>query len=318
MKLEDIGFYTLSDERALSSTMSTPLQRCELILTDSCNFNCVYCRGLRDDIAGTMELEQAKKTIKLWIDEGLTNVRFSGGEPLMFKGLIELVEMCKNGNVKHIAVSSNGSFPWRLYERLIDAGVNDFSISLDSGCCSIGEAQAGGIKGSWQKVVDNIKLLSERVYTTVGMVFTEDTVDRCVEDVEFAASLGVADIRVIPSAQFNQALSRLRDLSPELLDRFPILRYRIRNLLDGVSIRGIAENNTDRCRLVLDDMAVAKGKHFPCIIYMREGGDAIGDVGPNMRLERKQWMESHEPAKDKICSVMCLDVCTAFNKCAAR
>jgi hypothetical protein len=38
MELEKIGFYTLSDERAENVTHETPLQRCELILTEDCNF----------------------------------------------------------------------------------------------------------------------------------------------------------------------------------------------------------------------------------------------------------------------------------------
>jgi len=45
-RLEDIGFYPF----LTSGTAKTPLMRCELILTDACNFRCPYCRGLRDDL----------------------------------------------------------------------------------------------------------------------------------------------------------------------------------------------------------------------------------------------------------------------------
>ena len=47
MKLEKIGFYTLSDKRAKSVTIKSPIQRGELILTDKCNLKCPYCRGLK-------------------------------------------------------------------------------------------------------------------------------------------------------------------------------------------------------------------------------------------------------------------------------
>ena len=43
MKLEDIGFYTLTDERAANTCKDSRLSRCELILTDVCNFKCPYC-----------------------------------------------------------------------------------------------------------------------------------------------------------------------------------------------------------------------------------------------------------------------------------
>ena len=45
---------------------------------------------------------------------------------------------------------------------------------------------------------------------------------------------------------------------------------------------------------------------------MREGGDPIGRVGPNMRAERKAWIESHDCSVDPICSGMCLDVCVDY------
>ena len=89
---------------------------------------------------------------------------------------------------------------------------------------------AGNIGGAWNTVVENIRYLSSRTYVSVGMVFTEETIDTCVEDVMFADSLGVSDIRVIPSAQFNAALSKLMFLPPEILDKYPILRYRIINV----------------------------------------------------------------------------------------
>lgn len=46
MKLEEIGFYTLSDNRALNVSAWSPMMRCELVLTDRCNFRRPYCRGL--------------------------------------------------------------------------------------------------------------------------------------------------------------------------------------------------------------------------------------------------------------------------------
>lgn len=316
IKLEEIGFYTLSNERAQNSTHETPLQRCELILTDACNFKCPYCRGLDNSIKGTMPLEKAREVVQLWIDDGLKNVRFSGGEPMLYHGLKELVEMCKAGGVEHIAVSTNGSLGIVRYIELIEAGVNDFSISLDGACCAVGDEMAGlpGC-GVWNTVVENIRALSQLTYVTVGMVFTEENVGDCIEAVKFADSLGVSDIRVIPSAQYNQALVKLAELPEEILAKYPILRYRIDNLKQGKSVRGIGEKR-NKCRLVLDDMAVAGKFHFPCIIYMREGGAPVGEVGPNMRQERLKWMKNHDPHLDPICNEMCLDVCVHFNEVA--
>ncbi len=310
-KLEEIGFYTLSDARATSASATSPLMRCELILTDACNFRCPYCRGLRDDLKGTMPFDKARATVQHWLDQGLQNVRFSGGEPTLYKGLVDLVRMCKAGGVKRIAISSNGSAKWEVYEQLLAAGVNDFSISLDGGCCSTGDKMAGK-PGQFPIVTENIRRLSAETYVTVGMVFTDDNVNECIDAVLFADSLGVSDIRVIPAAQFNQALVKLANLPESVLDKYPILRYRIENVRSGRHVRGIGPDDSKHCWLALDDMAIAGGCHFPCIIYLREGGDPIGKVGPNMRAEREAWAHDHDCSTDPICSTMCLDVCVDY------
>jgi MoaA/NifB/PqqE/SkfB family radical SAM enzyme len=309
-KLEDIGFYTLSDERAAKSSVSSPLWRCELILTDKCNFRCPYCRGLKPGLRGNMDLYQAEKTLDYWLSEGLRNVRFSGGEPTIYKALPDLVRTCKQSKVEHIAVSTNGSAPLKYYERLISLGLNDLSISLDAGCCSIGDAMAGGKTGSWDHTVDIIRELSRVCYVTVGMVFTETNINDCLNAVLFADSLGVADIRVIPAAQYNRALQTLSALPDSILKRHPILSYRINNIRQGLSVRGTGRTS---CPLVLDDMAVAGKWHFPCIIYMREGGKPIGEVSTNMRGERLEWYDTHNPSLDSICKQNCLDVCVEYN-----
>jgi MoaA/NifB/PqqE/SkfB family radical SAM enzyme len=313
--LDKIGFYTLSDERAKTSSVSSRLQRCELILTDRCSFKCSYCRGLRSDLVGELAPLQAYNIIKLWIKDGLKNVRFSGGEPTLYPKLEELVRICKRGGVERIAVSTNGASNLHLYKKLVDAGVNDFSISLDACCTSLGDTMSG-VKGAWTKVVSNIKALSKLTYVTIGMVFTEHNIDSCFDNIMFADSLGISDIRVIPSAQYNRALSKLSTLPSNVLDKYPILNYRINNVNNNRHVRGINMEDCNKCPLVLDDMAVVANKHFPCIIYMREQGDPIGVVNPNMRLQRLDWFKKHDTKKDPICSKNCLDVCTHYNNTA--
>jgi MoaA/NifB/PqqE/SkfB family radical SAM enzyme len=316
--LEEIGFYTLSDDRCQNASKESPLQRCELILTDRCNFKCPYCRGLRSDLQGTLSFEKAVNTLLTWTSQGLKNVRFSGGEPTLYKDLPILVEIAKREGVEHIAISTNGSADKHLYNHLINVGVNDFSVSLDSGCCSIGDKMAG-VAGVWPQVVENIKYLAKRAYVTVGMVFTEENIDQTIESINFAHGLGVSDIRIIPAAQYDKALDRLQELPDEVLVNHPILSYRVRNSKLARHVRGIQDSDTNGCPLVLDDMASANGYHFPCIIYMREGGDPIGRIGDSpkdgarVREERYQWYRSHNTHEDPICRRNCLDVCVDYN-----
>ncbi len=313
MRLDDIGFYTLSDYRASQCSASSPLWRCEMLLTDRCNFHCAYCRGLRRDCSGDMLLDTALDVLDYWAKDGLKNVRFSGGEPTLYPHLEDLVHRCEFNKVEHIAVSTNGSASLKYYQNLIELGVNDFSFSLDSGCCSVGDKMAGGITGSWDKAVENIRKISQLTYVSIGMVFTETNFNTCIDDVMFACSLGVSDIRVIPSAQYNKALFKLAKLPPRVLGKYPILKYRVNHIRNCIPVRGLQPTDTNKCPLVLDDMAIAGKWHFPCIIYLREGGEPIGEISPWMREQRKDWYEKHDTHTDRICSGNCLDVCRDYN-----
>jgi MoaA/NifB/PqqE/SkfB family radical SAM enzyme len=308
MKLEDIGFYTLTDERAKNSNPNSDLQRCEILLTGRCNFHCPYCRSVGGK---DLSLTEVLNTINLWISNGLKNIRFSGGEPTLWPQLERLCIYCKNNNIKRIAVSTNGSANLELYERIIQAGVDDFSISLDACCAEDGDKMAGGVKGAWETVTNNLRWISSRVYTTVGVVLTEDNETHVTEIIKFAENCGVSDIRIIPAAQYANKF--YNNINIETFNKYQILQYRSNRIKQGCTIRGLSNTDTHRCPLVLDDMAVMGNKHYPCIIYLREGGNPIGEMNSNFRKQRELWFLNHDTHKDKICKNNCLDFCSTYN-----
>lgn len=312
--LDKIGFYTLTDKRAQNASVNSPMMRCEMVLTNRCNFKCPYCRGLPRDARRDLPWNEIKNGLGYWIKDGLQNVRFSGGEPLLHANLINAVKLCAKGGVKRIAISSNGSFAVKEnYDRLLDVGVNDFSISLDACCSADGDIMAG-VTNKWERVVSNIEYLASKCYTTVGIVVTEINLNKLCQTIIFAHELGVDDIRVIPAAQFTRANSRkLAEIPDDILATHPILKYRVTRALLGHSVRGISKIDSSRCSLVLDDSVIAGGCHYPCIIYLREGGNPIGKVGLNMRQERLGWLETHNSFNDAICRNNCLDVCIEYN-----
>lgn len=312
MKLEDIGFYTLCNKRCENLSPTSPMWRCEMILTDRCNFRCPYCRGLRPDCKGDMPLGRALNTLDQWCADGLKHVRFSGGEPLVYPHLPMLVRAAEQWGVERIAISSNGSFPLYRYLELIEKGVNDFSISLDACCASFGDEMAG-VSGCWRQVVSNIRVLSKHTYVTVGVVLTDTNAGQVCDIVKFAHDCGVADIRIIPAAQAGNMIEGVQGIPQEILDAHPILKYRVNNILAGRPVRGIDAYDSHRCYLAIDDSVVCGNYHFPCVIQMREHGQPIGEIGPNMRAERIAWAETHDTHADPICQRNCLDVCCDHN-----
>ncbi len=309
-ELKKIGFYTLEDDRARNVSLVSPLWRCELLITSRCNFKCPYCRGMKPEDQGDIKLEDALHIIDLWTNQGLKNIRFSGGEPTLHKDLPFMVNYCRFKKVERIAISTNGSADIKKYYHFIDCGVNDFSISLDSCCSSTGDILSGGVK-AWDKVISNIKELTKYTYVTVGVVITEQNVNEVERIIDLAINLGVSDIRLITAAQ---TIPNLPDVKiKDLYNRYPILKYRLNNIKSSRGVRGINSHDSHVCNIVIDDMAILNGKHYPCIIYLREQGKPIGNVSENMRLERYNWFKSHNCYEDEICRKNCLDVCIDYN-----
>lgn len=314
MKLEEIGFYTLSDDRATRATHKTRLERCEVLVTDACNFKCGYCRS--NNICGNTKTDNIRETLAYWFKHNLRNIRFSGGEPTLHPDLADLVKEAKANGCERVAISTNGSKSLETYDKLLLAGVDDFSISLDA-CDAVKGDEMAGVNGIWEKVIKSIQYLSARAYTTVGMVFNEHNIHQASETIRFADSLGVSDIRILSSAQYNRALDNLSGID-DLLAKYPILRYRVNRFRQGKQVRGINDSDSNRCRLVLDDMAVMRGKHYPCIIYLREQGEPIGDMNDDFRIARYKWSKRTDTHKDPICRRNCLDVCVDYNNKAEK
>jgi len=310
MRIDDIGFYTLTENRIANRAATSPIYRLEIILTERCNFHCPYCRGLNEKYYRELDLPDVYRIIENCLFDGLKNIRFSGGEPTSAPYLAAAVEAARDYGVERIAVSTNGSATRREYEQLLSSGVNDFSISLDACCASAGNVMSGTV-GRWEAVIENIRFLSGQTYTTVGIVLNEKNVNDVSGILNLADSLGVSDIRIIPSAQYG-LMPRYPSTSFDV-GKYPILKYRLNRNDNKLPIRGLLPNDAPRCLLAQDDLAVMGDYHFPCIIYMRERGNPIGRMGPGFRRERIDWSLNHNIQDDPICRGNCLDVCVEYN-----
>ena len=61
-------------------------------ITDSCNYKCVYCRtGEVGAQYSELAIDEYLRLIRLFVSLGITKVRLTGGEPLLRRGLVELV-----------------------------------------------------------------------------------------------------------------------------------------------------------------------------------------------------------------------------------
>ncbi len=108
-----------------------------LSLTDKCNFCCRYCReesGV-DNIPhqNILSLEKMYQIVKEFVRLGITKVRLTGGEPLVKKNFMWLVQKIgKLDGVKDLCLTTNGSLFAQYARELKLAGLNRVNFSLDT------------------------------------------------------------------------------------------------------------------------------------------------------------------------------------------
>lgn len=107
-----------------------------LSVTDRCNLRCFYCmpeEGVtfrpRDDILSYEEFGAVARVAR---SLGVTSLRFTGGEPLVRKGVMELVAMVAEIGFEDIALTTNGMLLGAQAAGLARAGLTRVNISCDS------------------------------------------------------------------------------------------------------------------------------------------------------------------------------------------
>jgi GTP 3',8-cyclase len=106
-------------------------------VTDRCNLRCVYCMpadGLPwHDRAEILSYEEIERLVSVAAQEGITRLRLTGGEPLVRKGIVDLVRGLRAiPGIESVALTTNGSLLARSAGGLAAAGVDRVNVSLVS------------------------------------------------------------------------------------------------------------------------------------------------------------------------------------------
>lgn len=105
-------------------------------ITDRCDFRCVYC--MAEDMtflprSQILTLEEIHTLAKAFAELGVTKIRITGGEPLVRKGALELLEnLGRIETLKELVMTTNGSHLEAMAQSIKNAGVRRINISLDT------------------------------------------------------------------------------------------------------------------------------------------------------------------------------------------
>ena len=107
-----------------------------LSVTDRCDFRCVYCMAEEMEFlpkAQILTLEELYSVAQAFVSLGVKKIRLTGGEPLIRRGIMGLVEkLGRMEGLENLVITTNGSQLDTLAPDLVRYGVRSLNISLDS------------------------------------------------------------------------------------------------------------------------------------------------------------------------------------------
>ena len=114
-----------------------PLRNLRLSVTDRCNLRCSYCMPEaeyawlpREDI---LHFEEIERLVDVFVSLGVDKVRLTGGEPLLRRGVPDLVRrLASRAAIADLAMTTNGVLLAAHAGALKEAGLHRLTVSLDT------------------------------------------------------------------------------------------------------------------------------------------------------------------------------------------
>jgi cyclic pyranopterin phosphate synthase len=168
-------------------------------ITDRCNYRCVYCRtGNQGAVYSELSIAEYLRMVRVFVELGIEKVRLTGGEPLLRKGLLELVYELRrlrtpvetaSGRPLDLALTTNGHLLAELAQPLRDAGLNRITVSMDAVVPDT-FARITRVPGSFDRVVAGVRAARQAGFDQIKI--------NCV------LLRGFNDDQIVPFAKFSR------------------------------------------------------------------------------------------------------------------
>ena len=155
-----------------------------LSVTDRCDFRCQYC--MSEDIEfmpkqQMLTIEEMTRLSQIFINLGITKIRLTGGEPLVRRGIDDLiVSLGKNKKLKELTLTTNGSQLDKKYSILKKSGIKRINVSLDSLNAKNFKAITRG--GDLNQVLSNLELIKNNIQVKLNVVLMKNINDHEIND----------------------------------------------------------------------------------------------------------------------------------------
>ena len=262
---------TININSLTEDTLCRPLRDLRISVTDRCNLRCTYCMPRevfgKDFVflprAELLNFEEIARLARLFVQQGVSKIRLSGGEPLMRHGIERLIELLARltdaeGRAIEIALTTNGTLLARKAQALKDAGLSRLTVSLD-----------GLSEETFQRMSDT----RESVATVLEGIATAQAVGLLPIKVNMVVRRGVNEHEILPLLRhFRDTGIIVRFI--EFMDVGTTNSWRLDDVMTAQEILALIDRHYP-----LQPIA----PNYPGEVANRwrfmEGGNAIGEIG---------------------------------------
>lgn len=168
----------------------------QIHVTRRCNYRCSFCAAWKSGHTGDEMTVDGYKLLAEYLDKlGVRLITLGGGEPLLRRDIVEIAR-CFPPSRFIVRIQTNGALLLEndLLDKLDDAGVKRYSVSLDS----LDSHEMDAVRGkeqAWEKAVNVLRVLGSR-YSSGCVVSSTAVTSKNIKQLpailRFAETLGVA------------------------------------------------------------------------------------------------------------------------------
>jgi GTP 3',8-cyclase len=121
----------------LIDTFGRKIDYLRISVTDRCNLRCVYCMPVQGIVwrphSEILSHEEILRIVEAAAALGIRKIRLTGGEPIIRRGLIDLVQhIARIPGIQDISLTTNGLLLQKMAQPLAAAGLTRVNVSLDT------------------------------------------------------------------------------------------------------------------------------------------------------------------------------------------
>ncbi len=218
-----------SDRNRLIDSFGRVHNNLRISVTDRCNIRCVYCMPETVTFlpkASLLSFEEITRVVRVATTLGIDKIRLTGGEPLVRRGLPDLVAMIAAiPGIHDIGLTTNGILLAPMARALWDAGLRRINVSLDT--MDAARFQELTRRPGLEQVIEGILAAREAGFDPVkinAVAIKGKTEDDVVPLANFAREHGL-ELRFIEYMPLDAGNSWERDkvlYAAEILDRLTL------------------------------------------------------------------------------------------------